>query len=253
MPLSGEGYEKLSSLKRLSKAAYFATSILDDAVTLDNYSPELHSGEFYQLPYRRNMELEWFNDPSYVMDLVFGEIGRGIALSERNILFQELEHLAARRPTRQPFVHLLAVITEMIQEGYQPSLILAPVDYFTEWHTRWLNPPAQGQMRLSLEDDKSYLNLGNVAKVRVVWSNKLAPSTDFFVLDKAWAKWISKPNKHNRFEIKISELPAGFDIIFRTVYRLEVLDAQMVRRVSPLASEETRPTRASVRTEHNHP
>jgi hypothetical protein len=224
MSLTPEGQRKLEVMKTLAESAYRDTSILEDAVTVEPYNEVTHRDEFFQLPYRTIMEREWFDDPTYVMDLVFGEIGRGIAYGEHRILVEELGRMTTAIPERRPLISVLSKISELVQSGYEPSLIFAPIDYYMDAYTTWLGP----QMRITSSGGHPFLELGQQARLRIVWSGKLVPFTDFFVLDRNWARWIVK----ERFNIEVRP-NSQLDTIFKTVYRLEIAEgAEAVRRIS---------------------
>src|SRR5438552_19135644 len=91
MSLTEEGAKKLAEMKVLARRQHNRLSVLPDSVTMEDYKESAQQEEFLQLPYRPLMDIRSFNDPTVVMDLVFGEIGRGLAFSEIRFL---AEHLA---------------------------------------------------------------------------------------------------------------------------------------------------------------
>jgi hypothetical protein len=240
MSLNEEGLKKVARMKEVARKQFDRLSVLSDAVRMEEYDPHHHQGEFIQLPYRPLMPIRDFNDPNTFMDLVFGEIGRGLAFSETKFL---TEHLAASSETvkveKTPLSGVLDFINSLKRSGrYQPSIVFAPIDYYIDWYDD-LIVAARKNLPFKIStagDEKSYLMFPDGAMMRWFWSNKYAPFDDFYIIDKNWARWIFKRSTEDgqRFQITISQTADKLDIIFRLVFKLEVLDTNAIRRFTPL-------------------
>lgn len=235
MSLTEAGSRKLDEMKALAVRQYNRISILPDAVAMEDYDPSRHAGEFNQLPYRPLMDIDSFNDPTVVMDLVFGEIGRGLAFSETRMIAEYLtSSRALPRPSMTPLLGILESVASLREDGFEPTIILAPVDSYVDWYDELMmatlpSPP----FRMEKEEEKSYLVFRDGLNLRWVWSSKLSPFRDFFVLDKRWAQWVSKPTIRDRFQITERATDSKLDIIFRVVFRFDPQNESAVRRFTP--------------------
>lgn len=95
------------------------------------------------------------------------------------------------------------------------------------------NLPILTVPRASWEEERNYLLLPGNARLRLAWSNKYAPSEDFFIIDRRWARWIAKPSFSDRFQIVVNPEGEKLDAVFRTVYQLTVEHPEAVRRFTP--------------------
>ena len=238
MSLNAEGLRKAGLMKTLARKQYERLSILPDGVTMEDYHPnELrHQGEFVQLPYRPQLPIRDFNDPATVLDLVFGEIGRGLAFSETRYIVEQLQNSAQLQTLpNSPLQAVLAADTILRGNGFRPSLLLAPIDYYMDWYDDLIVAAGPNvPFRITAEEEKNYLMFPDGHRLRLVWSNNLAPFQDFFILDPRWARWISKPSEDGeRFQISYTERGENLDVIFRLVFRLAIEDLRAIRRFTP--------------------
>lgn len=244
MSLNQEGIQKVARMKELVRRQYDRLSILPDAVRMEDYDPSLSHGEFLQLPYRPLLPIADFNDPNTFMDLVFGEIGRGLAFSETKFL---VDHLAATLPAesvrRTPLEGILDSYTSLQNGGFEPSMVLAPVDYYMDWYddlmiaARRLNPYTMS----TTHDEKTYLMLPDGNRLRWAWSNKVSPFNEFYLMDRNCARWISKRSEEDGHRLQITITQAGdrLDVIFRLIFKLEIEAPRAVRRFIPLRAHNT--------------
>jgi hypothetical protein len=242
MSLNDEGAAKLARMKELARQQYGRLSVLSDAVTVEDYDPSRHSGEFVQLPYRPLMDVSSFNDPNTVMDLVFGEIGRGLAFSETRYLAEHMASLAdSVKVEKTPLQGLLNFTEGLRASGKEPSIVFAPIDYYMDWYDDLMVAARQRTPFVisTTHEEKSYLMFPDGTKLRWIWSNKLSPFDDFFVVDKNWARWISKRSEADgeRFQITVRERGDKLDIIFRLIFKVEVTDSTAVRRFTPVKGQ----------------
>jgi hypothetical protein len=238
MSLNAEGITKVARMKELARKQFERLSVLSDAALMDDYLPSRDLGEFQQLPYRPLMPISDFNDPSTFMDLVFGEIGRGLASSETKYLTERMaESVRTVNVDKSPIEAVADFRTNLLSSGHYPSIIFAPVDYYMDWyddmmiHTDRDSPFFLG----THEEEKTYLRFPDGTMVRWVWSNRFQPFDDFYMVDRNWARWISKraSEDNERFQITVSQVLDKLDVVFRLVFRLEVLNPSMIRRFVP--------------------
>jgi len=244
MSLNEEGIRKVARMKELARKQYGRLSVLSDAVTMEDFNPAQHQGEFQQFPYRPLMPISDFNDPNTVMDFVFGEIGRGLASSETKFL---ADHLASSRVSitvpKTPLEGVLDFYESLKNDGKEPSVVFAPIEYYMDWYDDLMIAAGRNvPFKIASEEEKTYLVFPDERRLRWVWSNKFQPFNDFVVLDKNWAKWISKRSQEDgeRLQITIAHAGDKLDIIFRLVFRLEILDQNAIRRFTPLHVHKTR-------------
>ncbi len=240
MKLNDEGVSKVVSMKALARKQYDRLSVLSDSLKMENYNTAepSHQGEFLQLPYRPQLPIKDFNDPATVLDLVFMEIGRGIALSETKFLAEHLERsVEPIKVQKTPLQGVLDFVASMRNSHKEPSIVFAPIDYYMDWYDDLMAAAGQDlPFKITSEEEKSYLIFPDGSRLRWVWSNKLSPFNDFFILNKSWARWISKRSEEDgeRFQIEVKEKEDKLDVIFRLVFRLEIKDTQAIRRFTPL-------------------
>lgn len=235
MSLTPEGIRKLEEMKAIAVRQYERISALPDAVELESFDSSKHTGEFMQLPYRPLMGIDSFNDPTVIMDLVFGEIGRGLAFSETRLIAERLTKSSAIPSTpRTPLLGILESVASLRSSGFNPTSVFAPVNSYVDWYDDLMTYAPPPPFRITKEEEKSYLVFPDGRALRWIWSNKLSPFDDFFVLDKKWAHWISKPNVSHRLEITEKTVGSKLDIIFRVVFKFDVKEESAVRRFTPL-------------------
>ena len=220
-------------MKQLAAAQYNRISVLPDVVQMEDYDASRHQGGFMQLPYRPLMDTTSFNDPTVVMDLVFGEIGRDLAFSETKLIVERLKSDVVTGPSATPIRGVVESVASLQSGGRIPSAVLAPVRFYMDWYDELAMTVGPQPFRIEKEEETTHLVFPDGLSLRLVWSNKLSPLDEFFVIDKRWARWVSKPNTHDRFEI--TERTAGnkVDLIFRIVFKFDVQDAMAVRRFVP--------------------
>lgn len=237
MILSEEGLRKVDRMRELSRKQYHRLSVLTDAVSVEAYNPARHQGEFLQLPYRPQLPIKDFNDPSTVLDMVFTEIGRGLAFSETRFIADHLAQFVTSDFSRTPLNGVLESYDSLIASRHEPSLILAPIDSYMDWYDDLMlaagpNPP----FRISTLEEKTYLSFPDGNQVRLAWSNKFTPFDDFFIVDKRWARWIVKLSEDDgeKLQISIVSKRDKLDVTFKLVFKLEALEASYIKRFTPL-------------------
>jgi len=238
MSLNEEGIRKVDRMKELARKQYERLSILPDAVRVEDYDPARDQGEFVQLPYRPLMPISDFNDPNTFMDLVFGEIGRGLAFSETKFIVDHLASTVSGETLQKtPLEGVRDSCASLRDSGYEPSIILAPVDLYMDWYDDLMVAAREfTPFTMSTTHEKTYLMFPSGDAIRWVWSNKYAPHNEFYVIDRNWARWISKRSEEDgqRFQITIRQAGDKLDIIFRLVFKLEIEDPRAIRRFTPL-------------------
>jgi hypothetical protein len=240
MMLNNEGERKLILMKTLARKQYNRLSVLSDSLMMEDYNPVLpsHGGGYLQLPYRPQLPIGDFNDPATVLDFVFMEIGRGLAFSETKFLAEHLERsVESRKVQKTPLQGVLDFVANLRNSGREPSVIFAPIDYYMDWYDDLMIAAGHNvPFRITNEEEKSYFVLPDGSQIRWIWSNKLSPFNDFFILDKSWARWISKRSEEDgeRFQIDVKVRGDKLDVIFRLVFKLDIIDTDAIRRFTPL-------------------
>jgi len=167
--------------------------------------------------------IEHFNDESSHWEMYCEALGRSIGTSERLHIFERLdqvpgegEPLDAADPDLQ---RVLNGVSELRQRGFHPDTIIIPIS---------LHGAVFRGLTIDIQTG-SDLVLGDGTKLRIFWSNRVAPIDRFVILDKESGVWKVKldPETKARLTVAIGRPPSPpFAVTFlaETVVKYEIVD-----------------------------
>jgi hypothetical protein len=224
--------QKIEESEQLAKDSYFKASVIDQIVNVRDC--ERGDENFLRLYRRIYVPKEWFTRTDIFSDLVFQEFGSDIALSEKKFIVDEiLKNNQIRRTTVDEINlrNLEETAGSLIGAGFEPTVILAPIDYFVPFYAEWLGP----NLQIGMDRHKATLLRRQYS---IFWSNMYMPFKEFIFLDRSFAEWISKPSFNNRFYVKISPSDKidQYDFLAYTTLRFSITD---LRKIAILQKNET--------------
>ncbi|MEL7562278.1 hypothetical protein [Dehalogenimonas sp. 4OHTPN] len=154
---------------------------------------------------RRLINLNEFNDRSYIWDPYFCDVGRAIANGEKRYFHQQVSSTIVPKnvtilESKPSFDILTNVVSELAEKGEPPNTIIAPVyllsDFYKEFTPR---------MVFECKKQESVI-LGNL-QMKIFWSNKYAPLDTFLIFNSNAGEWtyIGDPNQNSRLWFAIGE------------------------------------------------
>lgn len=217
--------QKIERSEQLTRESYHRGSIIDKIVDTRDYT--LGDESFIRIFRRVYVPDEWFTETNIVSDFVFHEFGSDIALSEKKFFVEEkiLKETQIRRKRVNEFN--LGILEEtagsLIENGFDPTVLFAPIEYYVPFYTDWL-----GRNLQIGNDPSTVIILGR--QCHVFWSNKYMPFKEFIFIDKSFGEWISKPSFNDRFYVRISpsDKPDQLDFLAYTIAKLSIIEPRKI-------------------------
>lgn len=231
--------EKVARCRNELLQSYIQASIIEHAAETIDYNEAVHEDlDFLQIGRWLYIPRVWFTDPSTHPDLVFNEIGRGIAFGEKRHIVDTIlanEKLKRKKVETVSYPDILEAIKDLISEIGRNMLSLqlvlfAPIEYFVTIHIDWVR-----EHRIRIRPDA--LIIGGF-RVKPFWSNKYIDYKDFIILERSLCRWIAKPNVNSRLEVEIieGEKPGKMELKAQTVFNFTILDPEKIRVLHPTHS-----------------
>lgn len=204
--------------------SYYKSSVIDKIVQTGDAS---ESDENFQKMYKRTyIPEEWFVKENVYPDLVFKQFGSGIATSEKKYIIEEiLKNDEIQRSTSDiiNFETIREKLLSFSRNGIRPTVMLAPIEYFTKLHTDWRE---SSHLRIVTFHDIAI----SEHPYKIFWSNKYVPFEEFIFLDKSFGEWISKPSFNERLSVTISESDREdqLDLLIFTTLKFRILDTNKI-------------------------
>gem|GEM_PF-3236082 len=179
---------------------YNEYSLLPDVVELQDFDERTAPT---RLKFARRILIDHWNDPSYVHDLVFYELGRTIAISERKFVTDELlMKVKATTVERFDFDALVTAITKLSSKGDLPSAVLLPIELFHDVVSLW---NSSGSL---IQYHPERITVAGT-QMRLFWSNKYNPFQNAFVISKDFASWTASPSRAERLKVVFDQEKAS--------------------------------------------
>lgn len=210
--------------EELVRESYYKGSVIDQLVNVRDFKP---TDEDILRIYRRTyVPKYWFTRKDYYTDIAFRQFGSSIALSEKKFFIEDIlkEEKIERQTCTEADLNILKEKSlSLLEKELKPTVLLAPVEYFTKIHAHWRTDP-----ELRIESmDKIFIS-GN--KYKVSWSNKYIPFKEFIFIDKSFGEWVSKPSFKDRLYVKMSESDKNdqYDLLIYTAAKFNILHTNKV-------------------------
>jgi hypothetical protein len=164
--------------------------------------------------------------------LLVDELGRSVALGERNYLrdvwtkTEPLNKYPMPRFNSEDFQQILRELSF----GMNPSVLLVPIEKYVEmasWTRSNLGP--------MIWDSKGPLSvLSDGRNLRIIWSNMYAPLDKFILVDQSAIRWIVKPDLSTQLRltalfVENAKDPNKIDFYIKTVARAELSNMSRVK------------------------
>lgn len=231
--------EKIDRCIKKLQEDYFNSSIVEQTTDATDYNEAIHSTlQFLRLGRWIYIPKKWFTDPSIYPDLVFSDIGRGIAIGEEKHIVQEIltnDGVDRIRLETVNYGNLREIVRELrstVSRRHQvPHLILfAPIDYFVIMHVDWAR-----------EENLALMQGGNLLvdnlRLKVFWSSKYVEFDEFIVTERSICRWVAKPNVRDRLEVQIvssENQPENMELKAQTVFNFTVLNPEEIKVLQPI-------------------
>lgn len=210
--------QKIQRSEELVRESYFSSSVIDRLVQVRDARA---SDEGFLKSYRRTyIPREWFIRKDVYSDLVFKRFGSNISLSEKKYFIEEI--LKKKRDRTRvgtvDFETLKKFCLSVFESGTRPTVMLAPIGFFTRLHTDWRDDP-----------DLQIRSMNNITisghNFEISWSNKYIPFDEFVFIDKSFGEWVAKPSFKERLSVSISESDreAQLDLLVYTTLKFNIL------------------------------
>lgn len=218
---------------------YRNASIIREVIDCLPFIEEAHSSEnYFQIGLRTLTPKDWFRDVSVYLDLT--EIGRIVAMGEQNFLIRKIQEKSRRSEVKEiekfTFDKAVRAIEEIKDNGYSPSILYVPIEFYVEMH-KWKLPYEKRTAIQYPSGRRGFFVPDQFTTLKIFWSNKYIPLDKILVFDRSFAKWIVKTEPETgdfiRVMIKDSEEPDKFEITAKTVVRFILREPDALRILSP--------------------
>jgi hypothetical protein len=222
--------KKIERCKRLLLEEYFNSSVLESTVDAVDYSDGMpHNLKFKKFGRWTYIPEDWFTDPTIFPDMVFAEVGRGIALGEEKYIIKQIlenKEIESKQTVKFDYAELLSLAEQL---GFSENMFLfVPIEYFVPINVDWT------LKRRQIRIEKNDFYLGDL-KIKVLWSSNYLKFDKIILAKKTFGRWVAKPNVRNRLEVEVMESKQKMDQLelkAQTVFNFRIMDARQVRVIS---------------------
>jgi hypothetical protein len=224
--------EKISHCRNKLMESYFGSSIVQNATDAIDYDESIHRNlDFLKFGSWHYIPRNWFTDRSIYPDLVFMDIGRGIALGEEKHIVEtisandKVKRIAVESINYSNIVEAASDLVSEVQRSFLPLqlILFAPIQYFVPMYTDW-----RREHRFEMRPSELIVD---GFRFKLFWSSKYIDYADFIVSEKSLCRWIAKPNVVRRLEVEIreSEKPGEMELKAQTVFNFTIRDPEKIR------------------------
>ena len=226
--MSARALERIEHCKNLIYEYYYNSSIIDKIV--QTRDADVSDENFLKMYKRIYIPKEWFTREDVYPDLVFEQIGSGIAFSEKKYIIGEIlrnEEIERSTVETIDFNTLKETSFSFSQNGIRPTVMFAPIEFFTKLHIDWREAP---DLQINTFDDITILENAREHTYKIFWSNKFMPFDEFIFIDRSFGEWVSKPSFNERLSVIISESDRAdqLDLLIYTTLKFRILDTNRI-------------------------
>lgn len=228
---SPRGIELLHSIMK----AYNEESIVQNVSVIENYEPSTHARlTFGQIGVRHSIPRVWIEESNRI--LLVDDFGRSVAWGERNYLqtlWSERTQLIKFSKREFNFDDFHRILRELCT-SFNPTVLLAPIERYSEIVSWWLRGPSKPQSGIRLALGRPYFVLEDGRELRVYWSNRYVPLDHFVLVDPSSTHWIVKPDSDTGGRltstfVENDEDPNKIDFLVKTVVAANLIDRERVK------------------------
>jgi len=230
--LNENGREEFSQGIELIKESYYSSSIISDVIDASDYGgSDIH--DFKKLGKAMNIPVEWFNDPSQYLEILFNQLGGGVSLGEEIHLVNEL---IKQYEGEIRFLDITAdifirnILNLVHRRGTTGNItVFLPIEFHNRIYIDWLENPA-----LNINHSTGQLSVGSYP-FKVIWSNKYNEFSKIVILKSNFGRWICSPNVENRLIIRplLVERNTTVQLIVETIFDFNILDENLLTIIHP--------------------
>lgn len=217
-------FDKLQKAKEILKKAYNESSDFNELVEVKDAVPD--EADFQMLYFRHQIPTEWFTRTDVAIDVVFQQFGANLAFSETHYLVDRIfsERTIPKVDIGENIQKDVILNIEEFSNANELNALLAPINQYVDMHTKWLT---ESPDKVKMDIRTGNLSFGNITP-KILWSNKYMPFDDFALVDKKFARWISKPSFAERLTIKVSktENEGNLDLLFYVSLKFNIVDVE---------------------------
>ena len=213
--------------------SYMRDRIVPEVLNVRIYEKEKDKSlKFRWIGLRYLIDRSWFTSP--IMMPEFSDMGRSIALGEKDYLVKQMIKFGeTKQVERIDFEGLRLAISEFKNEGYRPTSIFIPIEFFVQLHEWPGSYESTGFRAVEYTEGQSYFVIDSETKMRIFWSSKYVKLEDFIVIDRKFGEWVVKPDESgDLLTVKIEESKDKKDkveVLVKTSFNFSVIDPKAVR------------------------
>ena len=212
---------------------YMRDRIVPEFLNVRTYKKEKDEDlKFRWIGLRYLIDRSWFTSPTMMPE--FSDMGRSIALGEENYLIKQMiEFGETKQVERIDFEALRLAISEFKKEGYCPTSIFIPIEYFVQLHDWPGSYESTGFRAVHYAEGQAYFVIDSETKLRIFWSSKYVKLEHFVVIDRKFGEWVVKPDESgDLLTVKIEESKEKKDrveVLVQTFFNFRVIEPRAVR------------------------
>lgn len=213
--------------------SYMKNRMVPEVLNVRTYEKEKdESLKFRWIGLRYLIDRSWFTSPTMMPE--FSDMGRSIAFGEENYLIKQMiEFGETKQVERIDFEALRLAISEFKKEGYHPTSIFIPIEFFVQLHDWSGSYKSTGFRAVDYTKGQAYFVIDSETKLRIFWSSKYVKVEDFIVIDRKFGEWVVKPDESgDLLTVKIEESKEKKDkveVLAQTAFNFRVIDPRAVR------------------------
>lgn len=213
--------------------SYMRNRIVPEILNVRTYEKEKdESLKFLWIGLRYLVDRSWFTSPTMMPE--FSDMGRSIGFGEENYLIKQMiEFGETKQVERIDFEALRLAISEFKKEGYHPTSIFIPIEFFVQLHDWPGSYESTGFRAVDYTEGQAYFVIDSETKLRIFWSSKYVKLEDFIVIDSKFGEWVVKPDEFgDLLTVKIEESKEKKDkveVLVQTSFNFKVIDPKAVR------------------------
>jgi hypothetical protein len=234
--------EKITQCRNKLLESYFGGSVVERAVGTIDYSETVHANlDFLYLGRWIYIPRNWFTDPSIYPDLVFSDIGRGIAMGEEKYIVDKIlanDNVSKITLDTIGYDNIVDAVNSLVLEMPRPLSTLqltlfSPIKYFVTMHIDWAR-----EHGMTIRPNELIID---GYRIRPFWSSKYIDYDEFIVSERSLCRWIAKPTVENRLEVEIieSDKMGEMELKAQTVLNFAILDPEKIRVLRSAQHPET--------------
>lgn len=226
--------EELERLIIRIREAYERDSMIAEMTQIRPYQERIDREElFVQIYSRKRFPAAWLTDSKFGLDVFYDDVGKSIAIGEKNYLIRQLEEHAASEPRvvdEFNLDYIVSTLHELRRAGYANLRLFLPIDLYVVFHSSVRRHPPE-KVDVRFEGGKQYFTLDRLTVAQMFWSNKYIELKRVLLFDQGFGTWTFEPGSTSEtLSIDVErEGPRDVILYVRAIVRFVPVNREAIR------------------------